>query len=156
MDIPSPFQKQWWQVMLSYLMKYTMCIILLTKHQRLFSILCFLGLCKIIRILYSLINAINQFCIIFAIAFNVGSLNCCQTNSSPFSQYIILLSYLVTIQNISKGTESGDTLCSELYKNFGLPTLHSWPPSEVCCTRSWFHIIHRMRGTICFKYVNFF
>lgn len=105
MDILSPYQKQWWQVMLSYLMKCTMCIILLTKHQRLFSICCFLGLCKIIRILYSLINVINQFCVIFGIAFNVGSLNCCQTNYSPLWQYIIFLSYLVTIQNISKGTE---------------------------------------------------
>jgi len=37
-----------------------------------------------IRILYALINVINQFCVIFGLAFNVGSLNCCKTNSSPF------------------------------------------------------------------------
>jgi hypothetical protein len=42
-----------------------------------------------IRILSSLINVINQFCVTFGIALNVGSLNCCENYPSPFSQYNI-------------------------------------------------------------------
>jgi hypothetical protein len=47
-----------------------------------------------IRILYLLTNIVNQFCVIFGIVFNVGSLNCCKTNYSPFSQYSIFFNHI--------------------------------------------------------------